>query len=182
MTQLDQIFGKAGDTAIDPVCKMVVNTAAPGGGTAQFEGAIYYFCGPGCNTAFVADPQRYLGSDEPNASHMGHEHGAAHDHDAHAGHDHGTHDPYAGQDHHVHESAAGVETATCYPCNGTVNKATAPHWAYNDTTFYFCSAGCEAKVKAEPERWLSVANARAAIEGAAHAHDHDEHDGGHGHH
>lgn len=173
MTQLDQIFGKPGNTAIDPVCKMVVTSAAPGGGTAQFEGEVYHFCGPDCNTAFVADPQKYLGSEEPNASHMEHEPSAAHDHDA--------HDPYAGQDHHVHGPEAGIETATCFPCNGTVNKATAPHWAYNDTTFYFCSAGCEAKVKADPERWLFVASARAAVKGAAHDHDHGEHDQGHGH-
>ena len=38
MTQLDAIFGKPGDTAIDPVCKMTVNKANPGGGKAEHAG------------------------------------------------------------------------------------------------------------------------------------------------
>ena len=60
MTQLDAVFGKPGDTAIDPVCKMTVEKASPGGGTAEHEGQTYYFCGAGCREAFVQEPARYL--------------------------------------------------------------------------------------------------------------------------
>lgn len=47
--------------------------------------------------------------------------------------------------------------AVCLHCNDTVDEAHAPHWGHEDTTFYFCSSGCEQQVKAEPEKWLEVA-------------------------
>ena len=58
--QLDTIFGKAGDTAIDPVCKMVVDKANPPGGTAEHQSETYYFCSTGCQHSFVGDPAKYL--------------------------------------------------------------------------------------------------------------------------
>ena len=64
MTQLDVIFGKQGETAIDPVCKMTVQTASPGGGTAEHEGQTYYFCGAGCNRAFQKEPEAYLSGEK----------------------------------------------------------------------------------------------------------------------
>ena len=60
MNRLDVIFGKPDDTAIDPVCKMVVPKADPPGGTAEHEGETYYFCAPGCRTAFAEDPAQFL--------------------------------------------------------------------------------------------------------------------------
>ena len=60
MNRLDVIFGKPGDTAIDPVCKMVVPKADPPGGTADHEGETYYFCAPGCRAAFAGDPAQFL--------------------------------------------------------------------------------------------------------------------------
>jgi xanthine dehydrogenase accessory factor len=46
-------------TAVDPVCQMEVEVA-----TARWisdhEGETYYFCAPGCKTAFENDPERYL--------------------------------------------------------------------------------------------------------------------------
>ena len=48
--------------AKDPVCGMDVdesNAKHP----AQHEGQTYYFCAPGCKTAFEAEPQKYL---DPN--------------------------------------------------------------------------------------------------------------------
>jgi YHS domain-containing protein len=72
MTQLDVIFGKAGETAIDPVCKMTVKKTSPGGGTAEHEGETYYFCGPGCREAFAADPAQFLGADAADMGHMDH--------------------------------------------------------------------------------------------------------------
>ena len=74
MTQLDVIFDKPSDTAIDPVCKMTVQKASPAGGTAEHEGKTYYFCNPGCREAFVAEPTKFLNSDEADAGHMGHQH------------------------------------------------------------------------------------------------------------
>lgn len=45
--------------AKDPVCGMDVDE-----GTAKFEseyqGTKYYFCAPGCKTAFDEDPEKYL--------------------------------------------------------------------------------------------------------------------------
>ena len=60
MNRLDVIFGKPGDTAIDPVCKMMVLKADPPGGSAEHEGETYYFCAPGCRTAFGDDPAQFL--------------------------------------------------------------------------------------------------------------------------
>ncbi len=70
MTQLDIIFGKAGDTAIDPVCKMTVPRVNPNGGTADHEGETYYFCGPGCRVAFVTRPATFLANDAAEMGHM----------------------------------------------------------------------------------------------------------------
>lgn len=61
MSQLDMIFGKPEDTAIDPICKMTVLKADPSGGTAEYEGETYYFCAPGCRETFQKDPKAWLG-------------------------------------------------------------------------------------------------------------------------
>jgi YHS domain-containing protein len=44
---------------IDPVCGMTVDegTAAA---TSEYKGVAYYFCAPGCKTAFDKDPEKYL--------------------------------------------------------------------------------------------------------------------------
>ena len=58
--------------AIDPVCKMTVDTQ-----TAQhkseYQGNTYYFCAPGCKKAFDKEPQKYL-SQEQADTHTGHTH------------------------------------------------------------------------------------------------------------
>lgn len=45
--------------AIDPVCGMEVDekTATI---TSEYEGKVYYFCAPGCKTAFDKEPEKYL--------------------------------------------------------------------------------------------------------------------------
>ena len=53
-------FLKKSDAAEDPVCHMRVDTKKPGGGTFEHQGKTYYFCGPGCRTAFSKDPESYL--------------------------------------------------------------------------------------------------------------------------
>ena len=50
---------KAADMAIDPVCGMKVSKANAKE-TYEYKGTTYYFCGPGCKKAFMADPEKYL--------------------------------------------------------------------------------------------------------------------------
>jgi xanthine dehydrogenase accessory factor len=50
----------APQTAVDPVCGMTV-TVSPASLSYQHAGRTWYFCAPGCRTAFVAEPDRYLG-------------------------------------------------------------------------------------------------------------------------
>ena len=47
-------------TAIDPVCRMVVDTSNPPGGQSEYQGMQYYFCGRGCKVAFDRDPEYVL--------------------------------------------------------------------------------------------------------------------------
>lgn len=76
-------------TAIDPVCKMEVDTVTPHGGRCTHQGMDYYFCAPGCRVAFEKEPGRFLQSEEATAAqnhdhgHLrghGHDHGGVHDH------------------------------------------------------------------------------------------------------
>lgn len=60
--------------ALDPVCGMDVDET-----TAQwkseFQGQIYYFCGPGCKRAFDRQPEKYTkasGTDHGPGLHHGH--------------------------------------------------------------------------------------------------------------
>jgi Cu+-exporting ATPase len=56
---LRRLFG--GDSkAVDPVCGMEVDTRNPTGGTHEYQGKTYYFCGPGCRMEFQEDPEGYL--------------------------------------------------------------------------------------------------------------------------
>ncbi len=50
-------------TAVDPICRMDVDTDSPPGGQSEHQGATYYFCAPGCKVAFDRDPERYLADD-----------------------------------------------------------------------------------------------------------------------
>jgi YHS domain-containing protein len=58
--------------SIDPVCGMEVDekTAAA---TSEYKGKTYYFCAPGCKTAFDKEPEKYLKGDAAS-SHHGHHH------------------------------------------------------------------------------------------------------------
>ena len=59
------LFGKKeGSTVVDPVCNMDVDMSNPSGGTWEYEGETYYFCGPGCNRAFQKEPQAYLSGEK----------------------------------------------------------------------------------------------------------------------
>ena len=56
--------------AVDPVCKMTVDedTAEY---TTEHEGKTYYFCAPGCKSAFEENPSKYLG-EESGSTEMHH--------------------------------------------------------------------------------------------------------------
>jgi YHS domain-containing protein len=45
--------------AIDPVCKMDVDEKSAKH-KGEYQGRTYYFCAPGCKSAFEADPEKYL--------------------------------------------------------------------------------------------------------------------------
>lgn len=80
-------------TAVDPICKMDVDTDNPPGGQSEYQGTNYYFCAPGCKVAFDREPEKYL-SGEAEGDHDGHDHG--HDDDHHHGqpqHQHGEQPP-----------------------------------------------------------------------------------------
>ncbi|MGH9749176.1 MAG: heavy metal translocating P-type ATPase [Candidatus Polarisedimenticolia bacterium] len=50
----------AAATATDPVCGMQVEPGKARGGSADFEGATYWFCNPRCRASFTADPRKFL--------------------------------------------------------------------------------------------------------------------------
>ena len=52
-------------TAIDPICKMEVDTNSPPGGQSEYQGTSYYFCAPGCKVAFDQEPETYLAGQAP---------------------------------------------------------------------------------------------------------------------
>ena len=45
--------------ATDPVCHMEVNEKTAKY-SSSYQGKKYYFCAPGCKTAFEKDPAKYL--------------------------------------------------------------------------------------------------------------------------
>ena len=46
-------------TAIDPNCRMKVDTDNPPGGSSEYQGTTYYFCAPTCKVAFERDRESY---------------------------------------------------------------------------------------------------------------------------
>ena len=58
------LFNRGSRREADPVCDMQVDTGKPPGGTFEYEGQTYYFCGPGCNRAFQREPQAYLSGEK----------------------------------------------------------------------------------------------------------------------
>ena len=77
-------------TAVDPICKMDVDTETPPGGQSEYGGTTYYFCATGCKVAFDGEPEKYLLGEETDSRDDHHDHG--HDHGP-GGHSHGHHMP-----------------------------------------------------------------------------------------
>lgn len=48
----------------DPVCGMDVDPSNARQ-TFEYRGTTYYFCAPGCRTAFAADPEKFLAPGHP---------------------------------------------------------------------------------------------------------------------
>jgi len=48
------------ETAHDPVCHMDIDPATAAGGSSEFQGVTYYFCGRGCKLDFDEDPAAVL--------------------------------------------------------------------------------------------------------------------------
>lgn len=136
-------------TAIDPVCGMTV-VKAGAKYTARHEGQTFYFCSPGCQKRFMADPASFV----TQAAEAGPQHSHNHDHDHH-GHEH--HD-------HGHQHSHGVTRGASAPalvkdpvCGMDVDPATAPFRStHHGETYYFCSQGCQRSFEADPKRYLSL--------------------------
>ena len=58
------LFGKSKPKAMDSVCHMKVDMEKLPGVSWEYEGATYYFCGPGCNRAFQKGASSYLSSEK----------------------------------------------------------------------------------------------------------------------
>lgn len=43
---------------------MEVDTNGPPGGSTEYNGQIYYFCGAGCNQAFQKESEEYLSGEK----------------------------------------------------------------------------------------------------------------------
>lgn len=50
----------------DPVCGMTIDKKQAAA-TVEYQGQTYYFCAPGCKSAFEKNPEKYVGA-------AGHEH------------------------------------------------------------------------------------------------------------
>lgn len=132
----------SGNTAIDPVCGMTVNTAtAPA--QAEYEGETYYFCCQGCARRFNADPERYRHL-KPEAD-----------------------DVLAlpakrmatlvtlGAARPIEKPAVQKQSVVDPVCGMTIDPETAAaKHDYRGETYHFCNPHCLTKFQAAPERYL----------------------------
>ena len=112
----------------DPVCGMAVtkNLAAA---KAEFDGQEYYFCASSCRDRFLKDPNKYLG---------------------------GATEPMRGSCCGSSERTSAADDTQIDPvCGMTVDPASAAGTHRHDgKDYYFCSTGCVAKFKADPQKYL----------------------------
>lgn len=67
---------RAPEKAIDPVCKMTVETASAK--SSVYAGNVYYFCSQDCRGKFERDPASYVGASAPRSTTTEHGHGSHH--------------------------------------------------------------------------------------------------------
>ena len=136
----------------DPVCRMKVDPDRAKA-KAEHQGKPYYFCCPGCAQKFQADPQRYLAPKAAPDRGLVRLGSAAKPDSA----------PLGGASH-SNLVSLGTVTSTPAPerdpvCGMSVNPATAKHkLERGGRTIYFCSASCQQKFQAEPDKYLAKAN------------------------
>src|SRR5690242_3257010 len=145
MKDISELTGKA--LATDPVCGMSVDPATSRN-TLEHEGKKYYFCCPHCLEKFRATPEKYQETQRkiPAAGFV--QLGAK---------------PVGLAT--VHSSVA---LATDPVCGMKVNPANAKYRLdYQGQKYFFCSAGCLEKFKAQPARYLDTNEIPAAKPTAA---------------
>src|SRR5690242_8895445 len=129
--------------ARDPVCGMSVDPSSAKA-RADHAGNTYYFCCMGCAQKFQAAPEEYL---KPKPSGLVTLGVPPPRHDSHS--------PLAGI------SASPTPVTGDPVCGMTVNPQTAKHRTeHGGSTFFFCSASCVEKFKANPDAYLTSRNSR----------------------
>lgn len=116
--------------AIDPICKMKVNPAAPKGGSFEWQGTTYYFCNPKCREKFASDPERYLAAPSSPCG------GAAAE-------------PVA---------TVAIDPICKMKVNPAAPKGGS--FAWEGTTYHFCNPKCREKFASDPERYLFASSTR----------------------
>ncbi len=122
----------------DPVCGMTVDPEHPRGGTAAYGGKTYGFCNPTCRERFLAEPEKYLAP---------------------------TYRPMGMPMMPVmmkHQPAKAAEQPRDPVCGMTVSPdGAAGSFEQDGTTYWFCSAHCLEKFKADPRAHLGERPARS---------------------
>lgn len=105
--------------------------------TAVHNGKTYYFCCPGCEKRFAANPDKFVAADAAG------EHAAC---------DHA--EPAAAGD--APAAAADMPAEAICPVSGKTFKPTAgtAKAEHDGKTYYFCCPGCEQKFKADPAKYV----------------------------
>ncbi len=127
-------------TVLDPVCGMQLDPTRTEH-RADHTGTTYHFCSARCRERFVAEPEKYLGSDTGPPA---------------------VADAAASS---MKEASPQAENTVLDPvCGMTVDPATTTHHAQHDgSDYHFCAARCRDKFIAEPVRYLSPATASADV-------------------
>ena len=138
----------------DPVCGMNVDPARAKY-TAEHSGKKYFFCCGACADKFLAHPRAYLNKPASGLVTLGMPSQAP--------------APAPGLVTLGTASKATTGRGSMPPaekdpiCGMNVNPATAKHiHEHKGEQHYFCSAGCKAKFKAEPEKYLSLPSSISA--------------------
>jgi Cu+-exporting ATPase len=110
----------------DPVCGMSVDPSRAAG-TSTHNGTHYFFCGVGCQRKFDADPDAFL---KPKGQ-----------------------PGKAGKADKTNSANKRIDPV----CGMSVDPATAAATQpYRDTLYVFCSQGCAARFRTDPEKYLAT--------------------------
>lgn len=119
-------------TQIDPVCGMTVDLSRAAA-QSEYAGKTHLFCSVGCKRKFDAAPDYYVNGEASCCSSANPTSSSA----------------------AINAKRAPTMTETDLVCGMKVDSAKAGGSVqYRGKTFYFCSTGCAAKFKADPEKYL----------------------------